>query len=246
MFCTQLSWIAVIMAVLAIVCAGCPSKPPQQNLDRKEDLNPRNGSRNKVFPPPSERKDGPSSTADKPKATEPLPPPTIPKVNLSDELRANCLVKVGDAFPKADLPDCKGKTHSLASLYGKKLTVVCFWTTVSKRTELEAAAALRSLTDDVDKPYRDNGVSVIAIEVARNLADADAWQAIRATVESLPYPCLEDSKGQFLGKLCKDDKVPRVFLLDAEGKIRWFDVEYSRLTREELVQGIRVALGELK
>ncbi len=89
-------------------------------------------------------------------------------------------------------------------------------------------------------------MQVIGIELAHNDVDTAAWKSVREAVSKLPFPCLSDGKGQFLGRVCKDNKVPRVYLLDAKGKILWFDVEYSRATREDLVQGVRVALGELE
>jgi peroxiredoxin len=233
MFQFRSSWIVVIAAGLALTSIGCSPKPSHEAAGKPTDKNaakrPANQDRAVVQP-----------------RREPPPPATIPKVNLSDELRAGCLVEVGDALPKGELPDLADKTHSLASLYGKNLTVVCFWTAASRRTQLEAADTLRSLTNDVAKPFVKKGVQVIGIEVARNFVNGAAWESIRETVSKLPFPCLTDGKGQYLGNVCKDDKMPRVFLLDAKGKILWFDVEYSRSTREDLVQGIRVALGELK
>jgi hypothetical protein len=233
------SWIAAIAAGLTLSCAGCPSKPPQESAPLKS------YSGSKVFPAPSKPKSQHRAAVQESKPVEP-PPATIPKVNLSDEFRASCLVKVGDVLPKAGDFDINGKTQSLASLYGKKLTVVCFWTAVDRRTALEAADVLRSLTNDIAEPFASKGVQVVGIELARNCVDMAAWDSVRKTVSKLPFPCLSDGKGRFLGQLCKDDKVPRVYLLDAKGKILWFDVEYSRSTREDLVQGIRVALGELK
>ena len=136
--------------------------------------------------------------------------------------------------------------QSLASLYGKKLTVVCFWTAVDRRTALEAADTLRSLTNDVARPFARKGVQVIGIELAQTTWIWRLEEHSRSRVETAVSMSRRDGKGQFLGRVCKDDKLPRVFLLDAKGKILWFDVEYSRATREDLVQGIRVALGELE
>ena len=48
-----------------------------------------------------------------------------------------------------------------------------------------------------------------------------------------------------LAKIAKDKRMPRTFLLDATGRVLWFDVEYSRPSRRDLIQSIRVALGEL-
>ena len=44
--------------------------------------------------------------------------------------------------------------------------------------------------------------------------------------------------------MAKDRRLPRVFLVDDRGKILWFDVEYSRTTRQELLQAIQVTLGK--
>jgi len=70
-------------------------------------------------------------------------------------------VKVGDVMPKTDQLDINGKTKSLASLYGKKLTVVCFWTAVDRRSALETANILRSLTSEITTPFAGKGVQVI-------------------------------------------------------------------------------------
>jgi peroxiredoxin len=234
MFSSCRSWIAVIAAGLAVSCMGCPSKPAQKP-DKDKNTSDKQASRLQLQEP--------GNTI---KTEEPPPPPTIPKVNLSEELRANCLVRVGDPLPKAELPDLANKSHSLSSLCGKKLTVVCVWTSASRRAQLEAAEMLPSLENDVAKPFADKGVQVIAIEVARNDVDMEHFDDVHKTASKLPFPCLVDSKGQFLASVAKDDKLPRIFLLDAEGKILWFDVEYSRSTREDLLQGIRVALGESK
>ena len=59
------------------------------------------------------------------------------------------------------------------------------------------------------------------------------------------FPVLLDPKGAYFAQLAKDRRMPRTYLIDANGRILWFDVEYSRFTRRDLVQSIRVALGEL-
>ncbi len=235
MFQIRRFWTAVVVAGFTVVSVGCSSETSHKPATRPN-----------VKKHVGTRIDGREQPAVKAKPEEPPQPATIPKVKLSDELYESCLVKVGDVLPKAELPDLAGKTQRLARLYGKRLTVVCLWTAATRRSQLESAETLRSLANDVAKPFADKGVQVIVIEVARNTVVPEAWQSIRKTVSKLPFPCLMDGKGQFLGSVCKDDKLPRVYLLDAKGKILWFDVEYSRATREDLVQGIRVALRELK
>ena len=224
------SWVVVIAAGLALTGMGCSSKPSHEAAHKPADKNaakrPANQDRAVVQP-----------------NREPPPPATIPKVNLSDELRAGCLVKVGDALPKGELPDLANKTHSVDSLYGKKLTVVCFFTVgPTHRVAIEAVDALRSLTNEIAEPFGKKGVQVVGIDVVVPKA-----VVVRGVQEAgATFPCLLDAKGEYFRKIARDSKVPRVYLLDAKGKILWFDVEYSRSTREDLVQGIRVALGELR
>jgi hypothetical protein len=38
--------------------------------------------------------------------------------------------------------------------------------------------------------------------------------------------------------------LPRVYLLNASGKIIWFDTDYSQASRRNLMQAIQVLLGE--
>ena len=251
MFRFHRSWAAVIAAGLVLAVVGCQEKNVgvgrQPRAAQKAALRDRDDAAGNDDDTMNNEDETPSKSrraASTQKPQEPAQPPTIPKVNLSDELRANCLVKVGDVLPKAELPDLSNKEHSLASLYGKKLTVVFVWTGATRRALLEAADMVRSLTNDVAKPFQTKGVEVIGIEVMRNDVDLDAQPG--NYVAEATFPHLLDDKGQFLGSICKDGKLPKVFLLDAKGKILWFDVEYSRATREDLVQGIRVALGELK
>ena len=80
---------------------------------------------------------------------------------------------------------------------------------------------------------------------ARRSPSANLANALELTKEAVIRDL--DSKDMGLAlRNAKDDADIVLYLLDAQGKILWFDVEYSRSTREDLVQGIRVALGELK
>lgn len=244
MFPTRRSWLAVVTACLVLTITGCPSKSSQDDTKRPKgsytSARANNDSSAQSRPKTQHR-----PAAVKKQAEKPIPPPTIPKVNLSEELRDNCLVKVGDSLPKIELPDLADKTHSLDNLYGKTLTVVCVWAGASRRAQLEAADTLRSLANEIAQPFADKGVQVVGIEVVSNDLD-EGSKELRETVKKLPFPNLTDIKGDFLVRIAKDHKLPRVFLLDAQGRILWFDVEFSRFTREDLVQGIRVALGKLK
>lgn len=221
------SWVVGIAAVSVLLAAGCPKK---------------NVGAGRTAEPASPAGAAPVEKSPAAKPEEPPAPPTIPKVSMSDETRAGCLVQVGDAMPAAELVDFDGQKHTLESQYGKRLTVLCFWTIGEKRrAQLVAQAALQDLAKEIAGPFEAEGVRVVAVNVGD--AAADARRHIdEAGVE---LPCLSDAKGELFARLAKDRKMPRVYLLDADGKILWFDVEYSRSSREDLTQGIRVALGKL-
>jgi peroxiredoxin len=171
----------------------------------------------------------------KPVAEQPPPPPTIPTVSLSKELRATCRVQVGDAMPEGDLAAVDGKSQSLAKLYGKKLTVVYFWTAENPYSLGE----VEDQNDEVAKVYGGKGVQVIGIDLG------DKAEKVRELIESVgvKYPILLDTGGAYFKKLASE-KMLRTYLLDAHGKILWFDTEYSRATRRDLLQAIDAALSK--
>ena len=223
-------WAAVCVALVSL---GCPRA---ENPDEK----PGKPAGTSVTSKKKSREPGreePAPTAKPPKKVEPPPPPTIPKVTMADTDLAKCRVRVGDAMPDAELPDLSGKKLALRSLYGKKLTVVVFWT----GTSIYALQELQDLQTDVAKPYADKGVRVVGVHEGE---DAKAARESLETAEAT-FPSLLDPGGAYFAKV-GTERLPRTYLLDATGKILWFDIEYSRSTRRDLQQGIKVALGELK
>jgi hypothetical protein len=235
------SWIVMGAAGLSLAWTGCQPKAAEKPADKK---------------PAAARPDAPSErpasqpdakgehkvAAHKSKLQVPPPPPTIPKVTLSDELRAACIVSAGDAMPEGELVGPDGKMHALNSLYGQKLTVVCLWTIgTTHRAQLVATAALQDLSKEVASPFGKKGVNVVGV----NVGDASAAVGQTLGKADAKFSNLLDPEGEFFARLAKDKKMPRVYLLDAEGRILWFDVEFRRNSREDLVQSIRVALGEL-
>jgi peroxiredoxin len=249
------SWIVVISAIVAISGTACQSKPsaewkPAEQgkslaeavKEVKEKEKEKEAEKDRQPQQQPAAKPAPKSVAHKPMPQPPLPSPAIAKVVLSNEIRAACLVKVGDAMPEVELPDAAGKLHDLKSLYGQKLTVACFWTIgTTRRSRLVAAAALQDLERDVFHRFGSKAVGVIGI----NVGDAAAAVGQEAAQAGVNFPNLLDPKGAYFAKVAKDKRMPRVFLLDAKGKVLWFDVELSRDSRWELTQSIRVALGEL-
>lgn len=242
------SWLMMLAACLVAGWLGCK---PSVTADDPEHSG---GKRVTGGAEPAAPKDRPTPNngatthaaqpEEPPPTISPFPPPTIPPVELGDTLGATCLVKVGHAMPDAQLQNLNGTTHALHELYGKKLTVVFFWSG-------QSSSALQELADlgmDVAEPYAQQGVKVVAVNVR------DTENDVRQSVDSAEatIPVLLDPAGSFFSKVATE-KVPRTYLLqtvaDAEGnpqgKILWFDVEYSRSTRRDLKQAIQVALGEI-
>ena len=58
------------------------------------------------------------------------------------------------------------------------------------------------------------------------------------------FPSLLDPEGEFFLQQVATEGLPRIYLLDAGGTVRWFEHTYSEATRKTLVNAVLVALGE--
>ena len=166
---------------------------------------------------------------------EPTPPPTIPTVFLDAASEATCLVKVGESFPKGTLVDAEGKPVEMESLLGKSLAVVYFWT--SKNAY--AVAGLQELGMLVPKDLVSAGaVRVIAIN------EGDTAEAVKPLTEKAGSHVVNlfDPEGAYFAKIATEH-LPRIYLIDADGKIVWFDIEYSSSMKRNLRQALEVALS---
>lgn len=223
-----------LTGLLLAFCVGCPqSGPPPAEPSGQE--------------PQAQTPTGETATpkpAEQPKPEPPPPPPTVPEVHLTEALRATCLVFVGDMFPQGEegnLVDLKGNPKALADLEGTKLTVVFFWNRGDTLySQMAATAALEDLEKDVAEPYADKGVRVVAINV-KDPADA-AGENVEES--GATFPNLSDPEGKFFGQIATQE-LPRVYLIGEDNKIIWFDIEFSRATRRNLLQAIQVTLGEI-
>jgi len=164
-----------------------------------------------------------------------LPPDQLimPKVLLTEGHAKTCLVKVGDPLPDIQLPDLDGKQQSLDKLLGSKLTVVAFWTS----SHPYAVEELADLGPTISARFGARGVHVIAVN------ERDSPEAARKTLEGLgvKFPNLMDDQGTALGQIATG-RLPRTYLIDHQRKILWFDIEYSRSTRRDLLRAIQVSL----
>lgn len=160
-------------------------------------------------------------------------PAEVPPVLLTEQHAALCRVKVGDAMPEIELPKVLGGNAKLSDLYGKGATVVVFW----KGDRQMAVDELADLGPDVVQELGPRGVEVVGIAVNEPAATA------RSTIQksAADFPQLLDVDGKAFAKI-GTKKLPWTLVLDANGKIVWFDLEYSLATRRELQQALRATI----
>ena len=156
------------------------------------------------------------------KEVAPVEETGVPQVFLTADHSALCRVRVGDQLPAITLPQLTGGLTELASLQGGKATVVLFWQDDlwMSETALKDMSADIALSDDV---------TVVGIAVKQE--DSDIQTTLNES--GAKFPQLLDNDGKTFNQVGMV-KLPRVYVLDATGKIVWFDIEYSEGTRREL------------
>lgn len=233
------AWIPALAVATALGLSGCPATedPLDPNAGGSRNSSPATGDRPAADQEPSA--DASAAQANVPTPVEP-PPPSIPEVFLTEAQKSASLVAVGDTLPEGELPALEGDPQPVRNHFGDSLTVLFFWKPGQSATEqLREVAALEDLQNDVDVAFADRGVQVVAVNVGgepeavkQQLDDAGA-----------KFPVLLDRDGAFLAKVATDF-LPRVYLLDATGKILWFDLQWSSAARQSLLQGIDAGLRE--
>lgn len=159
---------------------------------------------------------------------------SVPKVLLSEQHATSCRVAVGDAMPQLTVADLGGNQQSLDSLLGKNLTVVCFWNGDHPLAQWQLA----DLGPDVATKFSSRGVNVVAIHHGESTSEIKELAQQAGAV----FPVLVDEGGAAFDQVASGS-VSRTFLLDADGKILWLDLQYSEETRRHLLQAILASLG---
>lgn len=149
----------------------------------------------------------------------------IPEVLLSEQHAALCKVQVGDPMPNVALVDLKGQEVFLSQLLGERLTILFFWSPESYMSQ----AQLADMGPDIAVPTSGQGVAVIGVAV--NQTPEVTRQ--HTTSAGATFPNFADPQGEAFAAVATA-KLPRTYVLDAQGKILWFDLEYSRTTRRHL------------
>jgi peroxiredoxin len=215
--------VAVIAVMMLVGCGPDIERVPPDEQSPAEQSGPGDADGASVVEQPAEDAD------------QPPPPPTIPEVKLTESLAATNRLGVGDPLPDAELPDLDGQKHTLAELFGEKLTVVVFWQADDPYSTLE----LEDLQAEFVEGAGAKGVRVVAVNVG------DQPEKVRQAVADFEpsYPILLDTDGSYFAQIATE-RLPRTYLLDPTGKILWFDLEYSSTTRRHLEQAVEAALLE--
>jgi peroxiredoxin len=161
-------------------------------------------------------------------------PAVIPPVMLSKEHESLCTIKVGDAMPAMTLNQLGGSSTELTRQFGKTATLVAFW----KSDRRASRTLLADMTPDVIESFGAKGVAVVGI-VVDEPANVASSALVRAQAK---FVNLLDPGGKAFSLVGKE-RLPRVYLLDSQGKVLWFDIEYSLATRRELNQALRAVTG---
>lgn len=159
--------------------------------------------------------------------------PYRPTVHLTTRHAESCLVQLGKPFPVLNVSDLNGDRQSTAQLYGDQLTLVVFW----EANKVFAREQYTRLQTEVGNIFPESAVKIIPIKVwgtSKELDEIDVSPSVQAS-------CLFDPAGEAFAQVATS-KTPRSYLLDKNGIVVWFDLEYSETTRRQLRNAIEFHL----
>lgn len=154
------------------------------------------------------------------KATE------IPSVKLSETAKATCKVNVGDMFPGEKIATSLAEAAPISEDHrwvGSKGGVVVFFEVGTKPVSVMKT---QELLEDLQKYHLQYGESVRITGIPTG--------GTAALPVEVGFTVLADPEGTAFADVAVDSQPPRLFVLDATGKILWMDLEYSNTTREQL------------
>ena len=135
-------------------------------------------------------------------------PAKMPKVQFTKREQSLCKVKVGDAMPAIELPKVDGGERAkLASLLGKKATVVVFWKGDRRMTN-ELLADLRAGCDRAVWQSRRGSSRSCRKRVGRRALRK------RSTKAGAKFPNLLDADGKAFAQV-GSERLPRTYVLDS-------------------------------
>lgn len=154
----------------------------------------------------------------------------FPPVLLSDEHREQIVIDVGQPLPDLELPLVgTDQLVPLPGAYGESGSVIV-WIAALDR---QAKALVRDLTPDVIDRYAKRNIGLVVVAVGKRVD----LKAIRELgYEGSVYHDADGTSFKAIGSI----SLPRVYVLDQQGQIAWFDIEYSQTTRRELSRSLRL------
>ena len=164
------------------------------------------------------------------------PPRGMPRIALSEQHANACPIKLGQEFPNPTLTDQAGQPRELNKLRGK-FTLIVVWSA----SEPAAVEELGDLEAYAYQPYKNVGLNVIAVHTMAGRTKQPT-EALRKFQPS--FTILHDTKSELWAAVGMES-LPRTFLLDGEGRVLWFDIEYSRTTRRQLQQALNAVMQEI-
>ena len=129
---------------------------------------------------------------------------------MAGETIATTLGKKVDGY---SLQDFRGKAHSLADLKDAKLVVVAFLGVECPLSKLYGPRLA-----ELAKDYEPKGVAFVAVD--SNRQDAVTEMAQYAKTHQLEFPLLKDLNNKLADEMGAA-RIPQVFVLDADRKIRY-------------------------
>jgi peroxiredoxin len=120
-------------------------------------------------------------------------------------------LSIGAAVADFTLPDANGTSHSLASLEGKKGTVLIFIA-----TQCPVSNAYNERMEKLAQEYKDRGINVIGIN--SNSTESAADVKAHAAEKHLTFTILKDNGNKIADSLGAT-RTPEAYFLDAGNKL---------------------------
>jgi peroxiredoxin len=136
---------------------------------------------------------------------------TLAFASVPRDEKAGAPVAVGSVVADFKLPDASGKEHSLASLKGRKGTVLIF-----VATQCPVSNAYNARMEKLAQDYRARGVNVVGIN--SNYSEPASVVKQHASENNLTFTILKDAGNQIADRLGAR-VTPEAYVLDAAGKL---------------------------
>ena len=159
--------------------------------------------------------------------------PRIPPVLLTTSHKKLCWWASATACPTSRCPSSAAASRSWPTCTANKPPSCCSGSPIAGWAE-DALIDLATIAKAADP----GKVSMVGIAVAQRAGAART----RINKTGATFPQLLDADSKAFSQIGAA-ALPRVYVLDTDGKIVWFDIEYSEATRRELRQTLDVLTG---